>query len=89
MASERQVSVLFFAWLRERVGKAEEQVALPESVRTVGDLIALFSARGGGYQAAFSDRKTVRCAVNQDFAGPETPLRSGDEIAFFPPVTGG
>ena len=84
-----QVDVLFFAWLRERVGTGQERVALPSGVRTVAGLIEHLVARGDGYAAAFQNRKTVRCAVNQDFGGPETPIAPGDEIAFFPPVTGG
>ncbi|MBV9784498.1 MAG: molybdopterin converting factor subunit 1 [Acidisphaera sp.] len=81
--------LLYFAWLRERVGKAEEVITLPEGVGTVGDLLAWLRGRGPGYAAALANARTVRCAVNQDFAGPETPVRAGDEVAFFPPVTGG
>ena len=81
--------LLYFAWLRERVGKAEEVITLPEGVGTVGDLLAWLRGRGPGYAAALANTRTVRCAVNQDFAGPETPVRAGDEVAFFPPVTGG
>ncbi len=83
------MKILYFAWLREKAGTAEEEVAPPASVRTVGDLIAWLSARSPGHAAAFADLSTVRCAVNQDFAGPETPIAPGDEVAFFPPVTGG
>ena len=81
--------LLYFAWLRERIGSAEEELALPEGVATVGDLVAVLLAPGPGYAAAFANPRTVRCAVNQDFATPETKLRPGDEVAFFPPVTGG
>ncbi len=83
------MKILYFAWLREKAGTAEEEVAPPAGVRTVGDLIAWLSARSPGHAAAFADLGTVRCAVNQDFAGPETPVSAGDEVAFFPPVTGG
>ncbi len=89
MSASTQVTVLYFAWLRERAGTGEEQVILPEGVRTVGALIEHLSARGGGRAAAFENRQTVRCAVNQDFADPDAPVRPGDEVAFFPPVTGG
>ena len=89
MVDHRHVHILFFAWLRERVGSNEERVLLPSEVRTVGDLIEHLAGRGAGYQAAFANRKTVRCAVNQEFAGPDTPVAAGDEVAFFPPVTGG
>ena len=83
------VTVLYFAWLRERIGASSETLTLPDGVRTVGDLVAHLAARGGGYASAFANRRTVRCAVNQEFADPVTPVRPGDEIGFFPPVTGG
>jgi molybdopterin synthase sulfur carrier subunit len=83
------LSILYFAWLRERVGVAEETISPPDSVATVADLVAYLSELDQRHAIAFKDRKTVRCAVNQEFADPETVLRSGDEVAFFPPVTGG
>jgi molybdopterin synthase sulfur carrier subunit len=89
MTTGSALHILYFAWLRERVGTGEEEVALPEGVGTVGELVAWLRARGSGHAAAFANTRTVRCAVNQDFATPETPVRPGDEIAFFPPVTGG
>ncbi len=82
------VRVLYFAWLRERVGAGEEVVPLASGETTVGELIASLKARSPGHAAAFAV-PSVRCAVNQDFAGPATPVRAGDEVAFFPPVTGG
>ncbi|MGG5822633.1 molybdopterin converting factor subunit 1 [Falsiroseomonas sp. HW251] len=81
--------ILYFAWLRQRIGVAEEEVSPPEAVRDVGGLVAWLAARGGGHQAAFADPRQVRAAVNQDFAAPDTPVAPGDEVAFFPPVTGG
>jgi molybdopterin converting factor subunit 1 len=86
---ERKLRLLYFAWLRERVGAAEEEVALPAGVATVADLIAWLRERGPGFNAAFATTKTIRCAVNQSFAGPDAAVAPGDEIAFFPPVTGG
>jgi len=83
------MKVLYFAWLKEKVGIADEEVAVPEEVRTVRGLIAWLSSRSPGHAAAFADLSVIRCAVNQDFAGLETPLAPGDEVAFFPPVTGG
>lgn len=88
-ASAKPMQLLYFAWLRERVGTGEESVAPPPDVKTVASLIDWLIARGPGYAQAFVNRRTVRCAVNQDFAGPETAIAPGDEIAFFPPVTGG
>ena len=83
------LSVLYFAWLRERVGVSEETVSPPESVVTVADLVLYLANLDQRHAAAFKERKTVRCAVNQEFADPATILRPGDEVAFFPPVTGG
>jgi molybdopterin synthase sulfur carrier subunit len=81
--------LLYFAWLRERVGTADETLPIPPGVATVGDLVGWLRARGPAYAAAFAVANRVRCAVNQEFAGPEAALRPGDEVAFFPPVTGG
>jgi molybdopterin synthase sulfur carrier subunit len=89
MTDTGPIRILYFAWLRERVGTAEEELVLPEGVASVGDLLALLRRRGSGHEAAFASTKLVRCAVNQEFAGPDAPLRPGDEVAFFPPVTGG
>jgi molybdopterin converting factor subunit 1 len=81
--------ILYFAWLRERVSTAEERIALPPDVSTVGELVAWLRERSPGHAAAFAAARMVRCAVNQEFADPGTQIRSGDEVAFFPPVTGG
>ena len=83
------VRILYLAWLRERAGIGEEQVDLPADVATVGALIAWLRARGGRAATAFDAPKAVRAAVNQVFAGPDADVRGGDEVAFFPPVTGG
>ena len=83
------LSILYFAWLRERVGMAEETLPLPDAVVTVADLIAYLADLDRRHAAAFQNRGTVRCAVNQEFADTSTVLRPGDEVAFFPPVTGG
>ena len=89
MADEAPLTILYFAWLRERVGASEEQISLPAGVRTVGDLIAWLAERSPGHASAFTNRRTVRCAVNQEFADPGARVGPGDEVAFFPPVTGG
>ena len=81
--------VLYFAWLRERMGRGEESLALPADVATVGALAAWLRARDAAGMAAFAELSTVRAAVNQVFAPPATPVAAGDEVAFFPPVTGG
>ena len=81
--------VVYFAWLRERVGRGEEEVTVTAGIATVADLLGLLRARGPAHARAFADTSSVRCAVNQEFAQPDTPVRPGDEVAFFPPVTGG
>ncbi len=83
------VRVLYFAWLRERMGRGEESLALPPGIATVGDLAAWLRARDPAGTAAFAEPSTVRAAVNQVFAPPSALLADGDEVAFFPPVTGG
>lgn len=85
----KPLTVLYFAWLRERTGRSEEIVTVPSGVETVADLIAFLAARGPGHAAAFQNARTVRCAVNQEFADRSARLNPGDEVAFFPPVTGG
>jgi molybdopterin converting factor subunit 1 len=88
-AGADQITVLYFAWLRERVGCGEERVALPEGVDRVDRLVDWLAARSPGHAAAFERRAVVRCAVNQSFAAADGAIQPGDEVAFFPPVTGG
>ncbi|MBB2202473.1 molybdopterin converting factor subunit 1 [Gluconacetobacter tumulisoli] len=84
------ITILYFAWLRDRLGRSSESMPLPEGARCVGDVIRSLAGREGEYQAVFGTQGgVVRCAVNQEFASPEDGVRAGDEIAFFPPVTGG
>jgi molybdopterin synthase sulfur carrier subunit len=89
MAAPAPLRLLYFASLRERLGLAEEEVVLPAGVTTVGGLMAWQRGRGPAHAAAFADTARVRCAVNQEFAQAEAPVGAGDEVAFFPPVTGG
>ncbi len=83
------MQVLYFAWMRERMGRSEENLSLPPGIATVGALVDWLRARDGAGAAAFAETAVVRAAVNQEFAQPDTPVRDGDEVAFFPPVTGG
>ena len=83
------VQILYFAWMRERAGRAQEQMELPQGVATVGGLAAWLRARDEAGAAAFAHLSTVRAAGNQVFAPPDAAIADGDEIAFFPPVTGG
>ncbi|HEX4301377.1 MAG TPA: molybdopterin converting factor subunit 1 [Rhizomicrobium sp.] len=83
------MNVLYFAWVKQKVGRGEEIVEHAPALRTVGDLAAMLAQRGGGYAEAFGDMTRLRVAVNQAHAGMDTVLAPGDEVAFFPPVTGG
>ena len=84
-----KLRVLYFAALRERVGRAEESVDVPEEVRMVGDLRRWLAARGEPFASAFAETRRVRAAVDQSMATDTDRLHEDAEIAFFPPVTGG
>ena len=84
-----KVKVLFFAGLREQLGTAGEEVELPSGISTVAGLRAHLMQRGAAWHAAFGDKKLVRIAVNQQMVSPLNAIKAGDEVAFFPPVTGG
>ena len=79
----------FFASIREQLGCDGDVLEAPAGVVTVAALRQLLLGRGDIWQQALSGNRVLRVAVNQDMAGPDTPLRDGDEVAFFPPVTGG
>jgi molybdopterin synthase sulfur carrier subunit len=83
------IRLLYFARLREDMGIAQELFELPADIRDVKSLRAQLVARGGAAAAALGPGKAVRVSVNQDLARDDTPVKVGDEIAFFPPVTGG
>ena len=83
------ITVLYFASLRERLGCAREQVPLPAATATVGQVVETLRARDGRWSDAFAPEGAWRFAVNQQIADLATPLKPGDEVAFFPPVTGG
>ena len=83
------MKILYFAWLRQRVGAGEETVELPSDVRNVAGLIDWLKTRGPQYEEAFRDVSAVRVAVNQEFAGLDAAVAAGDEVALFPPMTGG
>ena len=83
------VKILYFAWLKEKTKVSEETLPLPEGVHDVAGLVAALKARGDGFAEAFCDEAIVRAAVNQEHVGFDHALTDGDEVAFFPPVTGG
>jgi molybdopterin synthase sulfur carrier subunit len=83
------VKLLYFAWVRERVGKPEEDIVPPPDVLTVAGLIQWLSGRGEEYAYAFENPKVIRAAIDRTHVKPETAIAGAREIAFFPPMTGG
>ena len=85
----RTVKLVYFAWVRERVGIPDETLDIPTDLATVTDLVRWLKARGENYEAAFAKEAVVRAALDQVHAKPQSPLGNAREIAFFPPMTGG
>ena len=83
------VSIMYFARLREALGKDKERLTLPVDVSDVAGLLQHLRTRGDNWEKELAPQRNFRVAVNQDMAGPETIITAGDEIALFPPVTGG
>jgi sulfur-carrier protein len=83
------VKVLYFAWVRERVGKGEEEIAPPAGVRTVAELMAWLAGRGEEYAYAFDNPKVIRAAIDRTHVKGDAAIAGAREIAFFPPMTGG
>jgi molybdopterin synthase sulfur carrier subunit len=83
------VKILYFAWVRERVGKPEEEIDAPAGVVTVAELMTWLAGRGEEYEHAFANPRVVRAAIDRTHVKPETPIAGAREIAFFPPMTGG
>lgn len=83
------MKIIYFSWLREKTGIGEEEASPPATVTDVAGLIAWLKGRGGGYAEALADLSVVRVAVNQEYVAMDHPVSDGDEVAMFPPVTGG
>jgi len=79
----------YFAWVRERIGKAEEDIDLPDGIATVGELMAWLAGKGDGYAYAFENPKIIRAAIDKSHVRAEAAIAQANEIAFFPPMTGG
>ncbi len=84
-----KVRILYFASIREKLGRDSEEIDLPADVATIAALRTHLRARGGAWADALAEGKLLRAAVNQDMAQPAAAIKAGDEVAFFPPVTGG
>lgn len=84
-----QVKLVYFAWIREQIGKSEELLELPETVNTVAGLIRHLSGLGDNYARALQFSDVIRVAINQEHVDHDTPLSGAREIALFPPMTGG
>ncbi len=83
------MKIIYFAWLRERLDKTEEEIDLPSSVQTIGELIEWLKTRGEEYAYAFDNPKVIRAAIDKTHVRPEAKIAGASEIAFFPPMTGG
>ncbi len=83
------MKLVYFAWVRERVGKTDEDVDLPDGITTVSDLVQWLKARGEEYEYAFENEAIIRTAIDHVHVKPDTALAGAREIAFFPPMTGG
>jgi molybdopterin synthase sulfur carrier subunit len=83
------VKLRYFAWVRERIGKAEEEIEPPAGVATVGELVAWLSRKGDGYAYAFENPKVIRAAIDKSHVRADARIAGAAEIAFFPPMTGG
>jgi molybdopterin synthase sulfur carrier subunit len=83
------VKLRYFAWVRERVGKPEEEIALPASVATIADLMDYLARQGEEYAHAFENPKVIRAAIDRTHVRADAVIAGAREIAFFPPMTGG
>ncbi|AEG48805.1 molybdopterin converting factor, subunit 1 [Sphingobium chlorophenolicum L-1] len=83
------LNLVYFAWVREAVGRDEERIERPAADVTIRALIATLAARGGGYAEAFAQPEKLRAALDQRFVPLDSPIREARELAIFPPVTGG
>jgi sulfur-carrier protein len=83
------LTLRYFAWVRERVGKPEEVIEVPSNVATVGELMTWLASRGEEYAHAFKNLNVIRAAIDRRHVRPEAAIKGASEIAFFPPMTGG
>lgn len=88
-AMPHDVTIRYFAWVREKIGHGEERVSLPNNIATVADLVAWLQARGDGYALAFAKPTAIRAAIDHKHVQSSALIQGAREIGFFPPVTGG
>ena len=81
--------IKYFSWIREHVGKSEEEIELPHNIKTIDDLIKYLANLNDNYKSAFANKEIIKIAVNKSYSDITTQISNEDEIAFFPPVTGG
>jgi molybdopterin synthase sulfur carrier subunit len=89
VTATRPIRLVYFAWVRERIGCAEETLSPPAEAHTILDLVRWLKTRGEGYEAAFANENIVRAAIDHAHVRPDAALAGAREIAFFPPMTGG
>ena len=83
------MKILYFAWLKEKIGTDSEEIELPKKVKTIMDLIQFLKSTSNVHEETFTHLRSIKVAVNKNFANFETEINNNDEIAFYPPVTGG
>jgi molybdopterin synthase sulfur carrier subunit len=88
-SGNKTITLVYFAWVREKIGRPRDEISIPAGIATVADLVAHLRTQGAEYEAAFARPELVRAAIDHVHARPDAPLGSAREIAFFPPVTGG
>ena len=85
----RSLNIVYFSWVRERLGLDHEQLSLDAGIDTIADVLAVLARRGEGHAEIFADVDKLRFALDQDYSRPDSPVGSAGELAIFPPVTGG
>mgnify|MGYP001254472637 CR=1 FL=1 len=83
------MKLVYFSWVREKIGSSNEELEPPTGINTVGGLISWLCTKGEGYASAFADTSIIRVAVNQEYVKMDATIGTDDEVAFFPPITGG